>query len=191
MMPTVRIVGTVGAKTGRPISGLPGGRGMRRVRVAGGSLAVGLVAGWAMNAVTHGTPDPGGRSFARLQTVLTALPRDAQVILQQASEPQWTSCDGRAGTSGWTPVTISTQFRTHESPAELLATAGRRLAAAGWSGVRPLDSPLGPGARWTHPVGRGARATVSLTPATMGGATAPFWDLTAVAPPRGRQASGC
>lgn len=161
------------------------------VRVAGGLFAVGLVAAWAMAAITHGTPDPGGRSFARLQTTLTALPRDAQVILQQANEPQWTSCDGRAGTSGWTDVTISTQFRTHESPAELVAAAGRRLAAAGWSGRRPLDSPLGSGAMWSHLVADGARATVSLTPATMGGGTAPFWDLTAVAPPRGRPASGC
>lgn len=144
---------------------------------------------WLSSGRANGNPDPGGRTLRTLQTVTAALPPGASVILRQSNEPQRTSCDGRQGSEGWSSVSVSIEFRTRESTRQLLANAGRFLQAAGRTDRLRLDSPLGPGVRWSRAVPGVGTAAVTLAPGTRGGA--PFWNLDAVAPPRGRQASGC
>jgi hypothetical protein len=90
------------------------------VVVAGGAGAI-----WITAQSPHGNPDPGGRILAGLQTVASAIPADAEVMLRQANEPRWDSCDGRAGTFGWNNVTVNVQFRASEQPDALVAQIDR------------------------------------------------------------------
>lgn len=65
------------------------------VLVGGGAAAL-----WVWTPSAHGDPDPGGRLLSGLRTVEQAVPADAEVLLRQANEPSWDSCDGRKGTFG-------------------------------------------------------------------------------------------
>ena len=164
-----------------------------RDRLVGG-LSLVLVAGavtaaWSASLSSHGNPDPGGHRLSAIKTVAEALPADARVVLRQANEPRWDSCDGRPGTFGWDNVSSSVQFRTGTSAGKLIADADRALRAGGWHYANRLDSPLGPGVRWTQTVAGSAFATAMLTPGASGDGTS--WYLTAEAPPQGRRVSGC
>lgn len=139
----------------------------------------------------HGNPDPGGRILSSLTPVLNVIPHNAQVIVRDTGKPHWDSCDGRAGTFGFDPVQVDAEFVTAEAPSALLASAGQTMAAAGWRVEQPLTSPLGPGTEWTRTVPGGARATASLAPGTYGPGSETYWDVEAMAPSHGRQASGC
>ena len=140
-------------------------------------------------ASPHGDPDPGGRILAALRTVEPAVPPDAEVMLRQAVEPRWDSCDARVGTVGWDDVTVAVQFRTGGPPEAVIARADAVLAAAGWHRTQAFGSPLGPGMRWARTVAGSTSATATLAPGTNGALT--YWDLDAVAPPHGPRVSGC
>ncbi len=164
------------------------------------SLALLLVTGganaaWAATRSDHGNPDPGGHILASLKTVERVVPANAHVMLRQANEPRWDSCDGRAGTFGWDDVTVAVQFRTIRAPRALVSEADTALRAAGWQRTSTLNTPLGPGARWSRTVAGATVATVTLAPGTRGDrtgdGTGTYWDLGAVAPPQGQRVSGC
>jgi hypothetical protein len=156
------------------------------VVVAGGAGAI-----WITAQSPHGNPDPGGRILAGLQTVASAIPADAEVMLRQANEPRWDSCDGRAGTFGWNNVTVNVQFRASEQPDALVAQIDKVLTEAGWHRTNAWETPLGPNARWSRTLSGPTVATALLSPGTRGGGNGSYWDLDAVAPPQGHQASGC
>jgi len=81
----------------------------------------------------HGDPDPGGRMFVALRTVEGVLPPDATGVIRQASEPRWTSCDGRKDTFGWSDASVTLSFTTATQPASLVAAAESGMLAAGWT----------------------------------------------------------
>lgn len=75
--------------------------GLRWVVIGWSELSLLLVAGavtaaWAASLSNHGDPDPRGHLLSAVKTVAEALPADARVVLRQANEPRWDSCDGRA-----------------------------------------------------------------------------------------------
>ena len=138
--------------------------GLRWVVIGWSELSLLLVAGavtaaWAASLSNHGDADPRGHLLSAVKTVAEALPADARVVLRQANEPRWDSCDGRPGTFGWDNVSTSVQFRTGVSGGKLIADADRALRAAGWQYANRLDSPSGPGARWTQTVAGSTFAT--------------------------------
>jgi hypothetical protein len=158
-------------------------------------LAVVVIAGgvatWITTHSSHGDPDPGGRILAGLQPIESAIPEDAEVMLRQANEPRWNSCDGRAGTFGWDNVTVHVQFRTSRQPDALVAQIDEVLTEAGWRRAGASETPLGPSTRWLRTLSGSTVATALLSPGTRGGGNGTYWDLDAAAPPRGQQASDC
>ena len=163
----------------------------RRWLVAAVVVAGGVGVAWAATGSGHGDPDPGGRVLAALVRVDQAIPADAQVMVRQAHEPQWDSCDGRAGTFGWTGVMVIVQFGTDEPASELISQADRILRAEGWQRTGTSTTPLGPTATWSRVVAGSTAATASLSPWTRGQGSPIYWDLDAMAPPHGQRVSGC
>lgn len=115
-------------------------------------VTVGVSAASVAARSDHGNPDPGGHVLAALKTVERAVPANAQVMLRQANEPGWDSCDGRTGAFGWDDVTVGVQFRTIAAPHRLVSEADAALHAAGWQRTATLNTPLGPGACWSRMV---------------------------------------
>jgi len=138
-----------------------------------------------------GDPDPGGRVLTVLRSVERAVPAHAQILGQHEHEPTWDSCDARPGTFGWNDVSVSTDFRAGGAPLAVVMAADRVLSTAGWRRVAVSRDPLGPVGRWSRPVPGGAEAAATLAVATRGDSEAPYWELSALAPPQGRRAGGC
>lgn len=65
----------------------------------GGGTAVAVigVVDWALFRPGHGDTDPGGRLRASMMIVEHAAPEHPQVLLMQAADPRWDSCDGLSG----------------------------------------------------------------------------------------------
>ena len=138
----------------------------------------------------HGNPDPGGRRLTALRAVAAALPPDARVLVRNEGEPQWDSCDGRAGTFGWNEVEVDFEFTTNAAAGSMLAAAARTLTRLGWtvSQYTGLGGPHLSGRRTIAP-GIPLRAVLSADYAT--GGLVVNWDLSALAPLNGRESSGC
>jgi hypothetical protein len=154
-------------------------------------VAGGVTGAWAATRSAHGNADPGGHVLADLKTIERAIPTDANVMSRQANEPHWDSCDGQSGTFGWGDVTVYVAFRTRIQPDALIADADKALSAAGWRRAATLNTPLGPGARWSRTVLGTTMASATLAPGIRGDGTGTYWDLDAVAPPQGKRVSGC
>ena len=144
---------------------------------------------WASLRSHHGDPDPGGKILNALTSVRRAVPSGADVMMRQQNGSTWDSCDGRAGTFGWSDLTADVEFHSRKDPRLLLDDADKALRAAGWQFASAMDSPLGPGARWTRTVAGSTLASVILSPATGGNGT--YWNLQALAPPQGQRTQGC
>lgn len=158
------------------------------VAVAGALVVAGAGGAWAVTRVGHGDPDPGGRILAVAQTVGQALPPGARVLLQQAVEPRWDSCDGRPETEGWSNVFVDVEFDSTGDPQDVVRDADKALTASGWHRTQILQTSLGPGAVWSQSVG-GTAVTASLSQGVTGSGL--HWELAAVAPPNGQRVSGC
>ena len=145
---------------------------MKRSTLWPGLLLVVLVGlagtAWASLLSHHGDPDPGGQILNALQSVRRAVPPSADVTLRQQNGSTWDSCDGRAGTFGWSDLTADVEFRSRKAPRLLVDDADKALRAAGWQYASAQDSPLGPSARWTRTVAGSTQASVILSPATGG-----------------------
>jgi hypothetical protein len=147
---------------------------------------------WA--ARTHSTDsggDPGGSRLMVARQILVALPPGAQVAQHSDATSRMESCDGRPGTQGWSDIVVSYEFTVSEPPASVLASASTAMARARWTTTGQLHSPLGAGLTWTKPVSSGVSARATLAPATRGLGQPPYWDLSAVVPPAGKEVSGC
>jgi hypothetical protein len=159
-------------------------RRLRR-RLAHRFVLVGVLVLVAGCGSGHGDGDPGGRILAGLKTIERALPAHARVILREADEPQWDSCDGRSGTFGWDPVSVHVEFRSRERPRALVAHAERVLRAAGWRREASRPTSRGPALRWSRARSSTADLTSTRTPHGR------QWELDAEAPPKGPSVSGC
>ncbi len=100
-------------------------------------------------------------------------------------EPHQDSCDGRAGTQGWSEVVVQGSFRWAGSNEALFARVDSGLSALGWNRTR---IPGTTEAMWKKRLANGSVATTELTPSPLGN---PTWEFVAIAPPAGRAATGC
>jgi hypothetical protein len=142
--------------------------------------------------------DPGGTVLAQLVPAASALPGYGTGKLPWTaapsmsgpylikSEPRQESCDGMAGTQGWTQVVVQAEFGWRSSSTSLFSRVGARLKAFGWSTVPDKAYPIGSEAIWTKYLTNGSKASVDLS-----SLVAHHWEFVALAPPVGRAASGC
>ena len=131
--------------------------------------------------------DPGGMLLAQLRAAMTAaLPPGADTSGVIEREPYRDSCDGRAGTAGWTPATVATRFATGLTEADLAASIDQRLASLGWHRARTQVTAEGSYLRWEKPLATGTALFV------VNSAEQPHpdpdrpWDVVASAPPDGQ-----
>ena len=139
----------------------------------------------------HAGGDPDGRLLSVLKSTEIVVPADAQVAYRQRYEPHWDSCDGRAGTFGWGDASVDISFRSSSEPRVVLGRAGTLLAKQGWTAERiaETDGP-GIGSYWTKTGLSGPKSfSVMLTNNTP--RRGDWWDLSALAAPVGKRASGC
>ena len=108
---------------------------------------------------------------------------DASYIIK--GEPHQSSCDGMAGTQGWTQVVVEGSFHWVGSNEALFGSVDSRLGALGWHRT-PI--PVTNEAMWKKHLENGTIATATLDSSALG---YPNWDFTALAPPAGKAASGC
>lgn len=150
--------------------------------VLAAAIAVGI--GWGLMSSASG--DPGGKVLAQLVPVVSALPSGTSTTYLWRMEPTQESCDGIAGTQGWSQVVVQTAFKWRESPQALFAAMNGRLIRIGWGHGASQDSSP-PGYQWTKILSNGTKAdlTVDEEPSSS------LWQLDAVASPVGKAASGC
>ena len=175
-------------------TGVNPGRRKQRAWLAGG-LAVAL-AGIAIAgtvALRHPGGDAGGVRQQMLGRISVALPRNAQIQTHSVGRPIWDSCDGRAGTQGWSDVVDAYEFTSARSAATVVENAEASMKIAGWKLQSTSMSSLGPSAVWTKTVTGNVVAQALLAVGTRGPSrhSPSYWDFLASAPPEGRRASGC
>ena len=179
----------------------------RWIWLAGLAAAVlGLLAIWALWGSVDPTGDPGGKVMNQLTPTVTTLPGYGTPALPWVSqipqsldatyaikmEPHQDSCDGRAGTQGWSQVVVQSQFLWSNGLQALVGYMDPRLAKLGWSATpqqqssSPPTTLIVPTAAWTKTLNNGTRADLSVTPE--GGNV---WELVALGNPIGKAASGC
>ena len=132
-----------------------------------------------------GPGDPGGHILAQLKTASAAVPSNATIDYAHYDEPHIDSCDGMAGTRGWTNVDVQIHFHWNGTSSALLAYVDHRLPGLGWSRTS-WPSGVGPGGAWTKRLQSGIPVRLTVETENYGG-----WTLFTQAPPVGRQVSGC
>jgi len=179
--------------------GVPGAGPNRRRKHLAAVLAVILVVGggWWLFTRLQTSGDPGGKVLNQLAPAASALPGygtanlpwSSQPSLSQPylieSEPSGDSCDGRAGTQGWSQVVVQGSFHWTGSHEALFVKVGSGLGVLGWH-----RTPI-PGqneAIWKKRLDNGSTATATLNLSPLGD---PEWEFVALAPPVGKAATGC
>jgi hypothetical protein len=164
---------------------------------AGVLLVVLIIAGWILFARATASGDPGGKVIKQLIPAASALPGYGTPSLPWTVEPslsksyllkiepQRDSCDGIAGTQGWSQVVLQAAFRWPGTSQALMARVGARLVALGW---RQAIAPDEVQAGWMKRLDNGSTATAMLNLSPLG---PPSWEFVATAPPVGKPASGC
>jgi hypothetical protein len=156
------------------------------------------VAGWWLFARhTEGSGDPGGKILNQLTPAASALPGYGTTSLPWSSqpstsapylikdEPRTDSCDGMAGTQGWSQVVVQGSFRWAGSHEALFAKVDSGLSTLGW---HQTQIPGADEAMWKKPLENGTIASATLNLSPLGD---PNWEFVALAAPAGRAASGC
>lgn len=152
---------------------------------------------------TAASGDPGGKVMNQLVPTVSSLPGYGLSALPWVSqipqsltasyaikmEPFQDSCDGRAGTRGWSQVVVQAGFRWTKSLSALYSYMNPRLATLGWSAVVTSRPSMPPSLRWIKTLSNGSRANVSVSQGL--GAYSSHWQLDAIANPVGRAVSGC
>jgi hypothetical protein len=104
-------------------------------------------------------------------------------------EPFQDSCDGIAGTQGWSQVVVQVGFNWTKGLSALVSQMDPRLTKLGWTAVTPLRTSTPPSQDWTKTLNDGSKAYVSVSQGD--GAYSSHWQLDAIAKPIGKAASGC
>jgi hypothetical protein len=179
-------------------------RGRKATWTLGLTVALLLgVAIWVLVGRSTATGDPGGKVMDQLTPTVSALPGFGTAALPWVSqipgslgesyaikmEPFRDSCDGIAGTQGWSQVVVQAGFRWKKGLSALVSFMNPRLKELGWSvASRPSSSnPLS--MSWTKTLKNGSPAPLNVT--QEGGPTSPTWQLDVIANPVGRHATGC
>jgi len=166
-------------------------------------IAILAVGGWWLFSGPGGTGsgDPGGKVMNQLTPAAAAIPGYGTAALPWVShlspdtynssiikmEPRQDSCDGMAGTQGWSPVVVQSRFQWgHDLPA-LVAYMEPRLAKLGWSITSQSLPSSPPNQNWTKTLTTGTRADLSITQES--GTTSSVWQLVALGDPIGKAAS--
>jgi hypothetical protein len=167
-------------------------------------LAVIMIAGacitWFVWPSEPAGGDPGGRIMKQLTPAVTSflgygtasLPwvsqippsLDASYIIK--TKPFLDSCDGLAGTQGWSQVVVQSRFQWRQGLAALVADMEPRLSELGWSPqVQAPQAP--PGYNWTKNLNSGTRAVLDVT--QEGGSGSTVWQADVIGQPVGKPAS--
>jgi hypothetical protein len=163
-----------------------------------GLVAVVLIAGGTWLFVRNeASGDPGGKVLSQLVPAASALPGYGTPRLPWTSapsmsgpyliksEPRQDSCDGMAGTQGWSQVVVQAGFDWPGTPDGLFSSVGEHLHALGWKRVSIRD-PTDSEAIWLKRLTNGSKAEANLSPEGES-----HWEFVATAPPVGKAASGC
>lgn len=160
-----------------------------------GACVIGFV--WLRN---QSNGDPGGQVMNQLTPAATSLPGYGTSALPWVSqlptslvapyiikmEPHQDSCDGRAGTQGWTQVVVQSKFRWEGDLPSLVVHMEPQLRATGWM-LQPEPAGLSsPGAVWIKTLKNGTPASLNVSEEEPG-----YWELVAEGEPIGQAASGC
>ena len=167
-----------------------------------GVLLVGITV-WVFVGRVTATGDPGGKVMEQLTPTVSALPGYGTAALPWVSqmpgtlgvpyaikdEPVQESCDGIAGTQGWSQVVVQAGFRWSKGLTGLVYFMNPRLTELGWSADAPQIVSNPPSQSWTKTLANGSKASLQVE--QEGGISSPVWQLDAIAKPVGRQASVC
>jgi hypothetical protein len=130
--------------------------------------------------------DPDGQILAKLELVSRALPRTSNVTSEQDEEPQKDSCDGLAGTQGWTDAVVQIDFKWSKTTKQLFSYANRNFHSLGWRDMSPSHQPNEPSMGWVKGTSAADEVRAQINEQTNGS-----WTLLAQAPPDGRRPGGC
>ncbi len=147
--------------------------------------------------------DPGGKLMVQLTPTVSALPGYDTGSIPWVSqipqtldtpyatkiEPFQDSCDGRAGTQGWSQVVVQAGFDWGHGLASLVSFMDSRLSKFGWSAMKETRPSNPPGQIWFKTLSNGTRASLSITRESSPPDS--YWQLDAIAKPVGKAASGC
>lgn len=208
MSPTAKVGGVDDPIWDEPASPRTQGRQPRnRIRTTIIVVAVILVTGaavtWFVTPRTPSSGDPGGQVMNQLTPAVGSLPGygtaalpwvsqlpaslDASYIIKM--EPRQDSCDGMAGTQGWSQAVVQSRFQWDQGLPALVAYMEPRLTQLGWNSLPQPRPSNPPGHSWNKTLSNGTRAYLDVS--EEGGMTSPVWQLTAIGQPVGKSASGC
>jgi hypothetical protein len=163
------------------------------------SLSVGTFLIWVVWP-SESAGDPGGQVMNQLTPAASSLPGYGTSALPWVGqipsslgapyiikmEPYRDSCDGRAGTQGWSQVVVQSGFRWEGDLSSLVAHMEPRLGATGWMLQSEPAGLASPGAGWTKTLKNGTPASLNVSEEEPG-----YWELVAEGEPIGGAASGC
>jgi len=150
---------------------------------------------WLFAGHAEGSGDPGGKILNDLIPAASALPGYGTTNLPWSSqpstsapyliksEPRMDSCDGMAGTQGWSQVVVQGSFRWDGSHEALLVRVDSGLSALGW---HRTQIPGADQAMWKKRLENGTIANAMLNLSPLGD---PNWEFVVLAPPADRAVS--
>ncbi len=158
---------------------------------------------WVFTSSNVASGDPGGRVMDQLTPTVSSLPGFGMAALPWVSRmPQSLaapyaikieafrdSCDGRAGTQGWSQVVVQAGFTWTKGFSTLISYMAPRLTKVGWSLVEHPRPSIPPSQDWTKTLSNGARADLNVQ--QFQGTPSSHWQLDATTRPVGKAASGC
>ena len=161
------------------------------------------VAIWALTSWHAASGDPGARVMDQLTPTVSSLPGYGTAALPWVKqipqslvapyavreEPSQTSCDGIAGTQGWSQVVVQAGFKWTKGLSALVSYMDPRLTKLRWSIDEHSQASIPPSQDWVKTLSNGSRASVSVSQGF--GTYASHWQLDAIANPVGKPASGC
>jgi hypothetical protein len=131
--------------------------------------------------------DPGGLILCQLQPVQHLVPPGAHVVYMELSgEPQWSTCNGIAGTGSLGTVAVDGEFHTLDPSPQVLNYANKSLLRLGWGQMTPWfggDGKVWYGATWLMRLSNGTVAQL-----TVGRDPSHYWNIDAEAPAEGPKA---
>jgi hypothetical protein len=158
---------------------------------------------WALTGGNAVSGDPEGKVMDQLTPTVSSLPGYGTAALPWVSqipqsmeapyaikmEPRQDSCDGIAGTQGWSQVVVQAGFKWTKGFSALVSYMDSRLTILGWSAVAQSRASNPPSQNWTKTLSNGSKADLNVSQEL--GTLSSHWQLDAITKPVGKAASGC